>query len=43
MMAVLIAQSRVEAKIHTLKEVITGAVLAILLSSAVYWFIAPGR
>ena len=36
-MALLIAQSRVQAKIHTLKEVITGAVVATLLTGMVYW------
>lgn len=39
-MALLIAQSRVEAKIHSIQEVITGALLAVLLTAAVYWF--PG-
>ncbi len=43
MMALLIGQSRVEAKIHTLKEVITGAVLAIAVSFAVYYLISPGK
>lgn len=41
LMALLIAQSRVEAKIHTLREVIAGALLAIVVTAAVYWFIAP--
>lgn len=40
-MALLIAQSRVEARIHTLREVVTGALLAIIVTAAVYWFIAP--
>lgn len=39
-MALLIAQSRVQAKIHSIQEVITGALLAILLTATVYWF--PG-
>jgi diacylglycerol kinase (ATP) len=39
MMALLIAQSRVEAKIHSLQEVITGALVAILLTSVVYWLV----
>jgi len=39
-MALLIAQSRVEARIHSIQEVITGALLAMLLSAVVYWF--PG-
>lgn len=37
-MAGIIAQSRVEAKIHSIQEVILGAVIAIFLTSAVYWF-----
>ncbi len=40
-MALIIAQSRVEAKIHTLREVINGALLATILTVAVYWFITP--
>jgi diacylglycerol kinase (ATP) len=40
LMALLIAQSRVEAKIHTLQEVITGALVAMLFTAVVYWF--PG-
>ena len=36
-MALLIAQSRVEAKIHSIQEVITGALLAMLLTATVYW------
>jgi len=40
-MALLIAQSRVEAKIHTIQEVVTGALLAMLLTAVVYWFL-PG-
>lgn len=35
-LAVLVAQSRVEAGIHSLREVVVGAVLAILLTSLVY-------
>jgi len=38
LMALLIAQSRVQAKIHTLQEVVIGALLAVLLTSIVYWF-----
>lgn len=38
-MALLIAQSRVEAKIHTIQEVVTGALLAMLLTAFVYWFL----
>jgi len=37
LMAVIIAQSRVEAGIHTIQEVIMGAVVAIFLTSSVYW------
>lgn len=36
LLAVLVAQSRVEAGFHTLREVILGAVLAILLTALVY-------
>jgi len=35
-MAVIIAQSRVEAKIHTVREVVAGALLAVVISVAVY-------
>ena len=38
-MALLIAQSRVEAKIHSIQEVVTGALLAMLLTAFVYWFL----
>ncbi len=37
LLAILVAQSRVEAGVHSLQEVILGAVLAILLTSIVYW------
>jgi diacylglycerol kinase (ATP) len=37
LMAVIIAQSRVEAGIHSLQEVVLGAVVAIFLTSSVYW------
>ncbi len=40
LMALLIAQSRVEAKIHSIQEVITGALVAMLFTAVVYWF--PG-
>lgn len=40
LMALLIAQSRVEAKIHSIQEVITGALLAMLVTATIYWF--PG-
>lgn len=37
LLAMLVAQSRVEAGVHSLQEVVLGAVLAILLTSLVYW------
>lgn len=37
LLAVLVAQSRVEAGVHSIREVVIGAVLAILLTSLVYW------
>jgi diacylglycerol kinase (ATP) len=37
LLAVLVAQSRVEAGVHSLREVVLGAVLAIFLTSLVYW------
>ena len=37
LLAILVAQSRVEAGVHSLQEVVLGAVLAILLTSLVYW------
>ncbi|HZO90785.1 MAG TPA: diacylglycerol kinase [Chthonomonadaceae bacterium] len=50
LLAVLVAQSRVEAGVHSLREVVLGAVLAILLTSLVYWvmpyvrqLLGPGR
>jgi diacylglycerol kinase (ATP) len=42
-MAILIAQSRVEAKIHTVMEVVTGALLATALTTAVYWLMASPK
>lgn len=36
-MAALIAQSRVEGRIHTLQEVLLGALVAVLLAGAIYW------
>jgi len=36
-MAVLIAQSRVEGRIHSLQEVLLGALIAVLLAGAIYW------
>lgn len=38
LIALLVAQSRVEAKIHSLQEVVAGALMAMLLTAAVYWF-----
>ncbi|HEV2474753.1 MAG TPA: diacylglycerol kinase, partial [Chthonomonadales bacterium] len=37
LLAILVAQSRVEAGVHSIREVVLGAVLAILLTSLVYW------
>ena len=37
LLAVLVAQSRVEAGVHSVREVVLGAVLAIFLTSLVYW------
>jgi len=43
LMALLIAQSRVEGKIHTIKEVVLGALLAVFVTVTVYWLIPSGR
>ena len=43
LLAILVAQSRVEAGIHTIQEVVLGAVLAILLTSLVYWVMPKVR
>lgn len=43
LLAVLVAQSRVEAGVHSLREVVLGAVLAILLTSLVYWAMPVAR
>ena len=43
LLAVLVAQSRVEAGVHSVQEVILGAVLAILLTSLVYWIMPKAR
>lgn len=40
-MALLIAQGRVQSKIHTLQEVVTGAVVAMLVTGITYWLV-PG-
>ncbi len=37
LLAILVAQSRVEAGVHSVREVVLGAVLAIFLTSLVYW------
>jgi diacylglycerol kinase (ATP) len=37
LLAILVAQSRVEAGVHSIQEVALGAVLAIFLTSLVYW------
>jgi membrane-associated phospholipid phosphatase len=43
LLAVLVAQSRVEAGVHSLREVVLGAVLAIFLTSLVYWVMPKMR
>jgi diacylglycerol kinase (ATP) len=43
LLAILVAQSRVEAGVHTIQEVVLGAVLAILLTSLVYWVMPQVR
>ena len=43
LLALLVAQSRVEAGVHSLREVVFGAVLAILLTSLVYWVMPAVR
>jgi len=42
LMAILIAQSRIDARIHTLREVVLGAMLGVVLTAAIYW-LAPLR
>ncbi|MDO8588783.1 MAG: diacylglycerol kinase [Armatimonadota bacterium] len=42
-MALLIAQSRVEGKIHTIKEVVLGALLAVAVSAGIYWLLSGSR
>ena len=42
-LALLIAQSRVEGKIHTVKEVVMGAMLAAAVSAGVYWILPRGH
>lgn len=41
LMALLIAQSRVQAGIHTLREVVAGALLGVVLTAMVYWLVPP--
>lgn len=41
LLAVLIAQSRVEGGIHTLREVVTGALLATGITLVTYWVLGP--
>jgi diacylglycerol kinase (ATP) len=43
LLAILVAQSRVEAGVHSLREVVLGAVLAILLTSLMYWIMPAIR
>lgn len=43
LLGILVAQSRVEAGVHSLREVVLGAVLAILLTSLVYWIMPQVR
>ncbi len=43
LMAVIIAQSRVEAGVHSVQEVVFGAVIAIFLTSSLYWFMPYAR
>jgi diacylglycerol kinase (ATP) len=42
-MAIIIAQSRVEAGVHSLQEVILGAVIAVFLTASVYWMMPRFR
>lgn len=41
LLAALIAQSRVEAGVHTLREVVLGALLGITLAAVIYWVTPP--
>lgn len=43
LLAILVAQSRVEAGVHSLREVVLGAVLAILITSLMYWIMPKVR
>ena len=42
-LAFLVAQSRVEGKIHTLQEVVLGGLLGLLFSSGLYHFYVPSQ
>ncbi len=39
LLATLVAQSRVEAKVHTLREVVMGSLLGIGLAALIYWLV----
>jgi len=39
LLAALVAQSRVEARIHTLQEVVLGSLLGIGLAALIYWLV----
>ena len=43
LMALIIAQSRVEAGVHSIQEVVLGAVIAIFLTSSIYYFMPAAR
>jgi diacylglycerol kinase (ATP) len=43
LMAIIIAQSRVEAGVHSLQEVVLGAVIAVFLTASVYWMMPRFR
>jgi len=43
LMAVIIAQSRVEAGVHSTQEVVLGAVIAIFLTASLYWSMPIAR
>lgn len=43
LMALIIAQSRVEAGVHTIQEVVLGAAVAIFLTTSVYYFMPAVR
>ena len=42
-LAFLVAQSRVEGKIHTLQEVVLGGLLGLLFSSGIYYYYVPAH